>query len=356
MPRHAPELECPVEDKESLVALAKSPTAEWRAVERARMILACLEGKQIQQVARELRVSVPSVSKWRQRFSLWGLRGLRDRSRPGKPVKYDTVFRNRVLALLEETPPSGMSHWDGPAVAEKLGASVYAVWRVLRREGIYLQRRRSWCVSTDKEFAPKAADVVGVYLNPPFNAVVLSVDEKPSIQAIERACGYVETDSGKVVRALKSTYKRHGTLNLFAALEVETGQVHTKFTKFKKRQDFRDFLEGVLADQPRDREIHVILDNYSPHKRNDDWLARFEGRVQFHFTPTSASWLNQIEIVFSLLQRKTLNGGSFKTKDQLREAIAAFFRRHNERAKPFRWRKREVKGSQLRNTIINLRN
>jgi len=160
------------------------------------------------------------------------------------------------------------------------------------------------------------------------------VDEKPSVQAIERASGYVETDSGKVVCALKSTYKRHGTLNLFAALEAETDQVHTKFTKFKKRQDFRDFLEGVLADQPRDREIHVILDNYSPHQRNDDWLARFEGRVQFHFTPTSASWLNQIEIVFSLLQRKTLNGGSFKTKDQLREAIEAFLRRHNERAKP----------------------
>jgi len=112
----------------------------------------------------------------------------------------------------------------------------------------------------------------------------------------------------------------------------------------------------VLADQPQDREIHVILDNYSPHKRNDAWLAKFEGRVQFHCTPTSASWLNQIEIVFSLLQRKTLNGGSFQSKDQLREAIEAFIRRHNERAKPFHWRKREVKGSQLRNTIINLRN
>ena len=229
--------------------------------------------------------------------------------------------------VVAQVSRSGMSHWDGPAVAERLNASVHAVWRVLRREGIYLQRRRSWCVSTDKEFAPKAAEVVGLYLNPPLNAVVLSVDEKPTIQAIERASGYVETDSGKVVRALKSTYKRHGTLNLFAALEVGTGQVHTKFTEYKKREDFRSFLDGVLADQPQDKEIHVILDNYSTHKRNDDWLAKFEGRVQFHFTPTSASWLNQIEIVFSLLQRKTLNGGSFKTKDQLREAIEAFLRR-----------------------------
>ena len=356
MPRHAPELECSAEDKASLVAITKSRIAEARTVERARIILACVDGKEIRQVARELGVSIPTVTKWRRRFALWGLRGLGDQSRSGKPVRYDTAFRNRVLALLEETPPPGMSHWDGPAVAEKLDASVHAVWRVLRREGIYLQRRRSWCVSTDKEFAPKAADVVGLYLNPPLNAVVLSVDEKPSIQAIERASGYVETDSGNVVRGLKSTYKRHGTLNLFAALEVGTGQVKTKFTEFKKREDFRGFLDGVLADQPQDAEIHVILDNYSPHKRNDDWLAKFEGRVQFHFTPTSASWLNQIEIVFSLLQRKTLNGGIFKTKDQLREAIEAFFRRHNERAKPFRWRKRDVKGSQLRNTVVNLRN
>src|SRR5882762_3545255 len=266
MPRHAPELECSVEDKASLVALAKSRTAEAQAVERARIILACLEGKEIQQVAGELGVSVSTVSKWRQRFSLWGLRGLRDQPRPGKPVRYDTAFRKRVLATLEEPPPPGMSHWDGPAVAEKLSSSVYAVWRVLRREGIYLQRLRSWCVSTDKEFAPKAAEVVGLYLNPPLNAVVLSVDEKPSMQAIERPSGYVETDSGAVVRALKSTYKRHGTLNLFAALEVATGQVHTKTTDLKKRKDFQEFLDGVLAELSPDKEIHVILDNYSTHK------------------------------------------------------------------------------------------
>jgi len=325
-------------------------------VERARIILARLEGKEIQQVAGELRVSIPTVTKWCKRFSLWGLRGLRDDPRSGKPTKYGAEFRNRVLTLLEQPPPPGMSHWDGPAVAERLGSSVYAVWRILRREGIHLQRHRSWCVSTDKEFAPKAADVVGLYLNPPLNAVVLSVDEKPSMQAIERPSGYVETDSGAVVRGLKSTYKRHGTLNLFAALEVGTGQVKTKITEYKKRADFQSFLDGVIAEQPAGQEIHVILDNYSTHKKNDDWLAKFEGRVQFHFTPTSASWLNQIEIVFSLLQRKALNGASFKNKDQLRDAIEAFIRRHNERAKPFRWRKRDVKGSQLRNTIVNLCN
>lgn len=293
MPRHAPELECSAEDKTSLVGVAKSQTAEARVVERARIILACLEGKEIQQVAQELGVSIPTVTKWRKRCALWGLRGLQDQARSGKPVMYGAAFRDLVLRLLEQPPPPGMSHWDGPAVAEKLNASVYAVWRILRREGIYLQRLRSWCVSTDKEFAPKAAEIVGLYLNPPVNAMVLSVDEKPSLQAIERSSGYVETDSGVVVRGLKSTYQRHGTLNLFAALEVGTGQVHTKFTDHKKREDFLSFLDGILADQPHGKEIHVILDNYSTHKRNHNWLAKFEGRVQFHFTPTSASWLNQ---------------------------------------------------------------
>jgi transposase len=356
MPRHAPVLECSAEDKATLIAITMGRAEEARLVERARIILSRLDGREIQQVARELRVSIPTVTKWSKRFALWGVRGLGDEPRPGKPVKYDAAFRNRVLALLEQPSPPGMSHWDGPAVAERLGSSVYAVWRILRREGIHLQRHRSWCVSTDKEFAPKAAEVVGLYLNPPLNAVVLSMDEKPSMQATERTAGYVETDSGAVVRGLKSTYKRHGTLNLFAALDVATGQVKTKFTEAKKRVDFQSFLEGVIAEQPTDKEIHVILDNYSPHKKNGDWLAKYEGRVHFHFTPTSASWLNQIEIVFSLLQRKTLNGASFKSKDQLREAIEAFIRKHNERAKPFRWRKRDVKGTQLRNTLINLCN
>lgn len=164
MPRHAPALECSPEDKETLVAISKSRNEELRIVERAQIILASLEGKEIQEVARELGLSIPTVDKWRRRFSLFGLRGLWDQPRSGKPAKYDAHFRNRVLALLEQPPPPHLSHWDGPAIAERLEASVYAVWRVLRREGIYLQRQRSWCVSTDKQFAPKAADVIALYL------------------------------------------------------------------------------------------------------------------------------------------------------------------------------------------------
>jgi transposase len=325
-------------------------------VERARIVLACLEGKEIQQVAREVGTSIPTVSKWRRRFAQSGMKGLRDQARSGKPATYGSAFRDRVLTLLEQSPPAGLAQWDGRSVAEALGASVHAVWRLLRREGIYLQRLRTWCVSTDPEFAPKAAEVVGLYLNPPLNALVLSVDEKPSIQAIQRPSGYVETDSGAVVRAMKSTYKRNGTLNLFAALEIATGQVYVQTTERKKREDFRGFLDSVIAELPVSREIHVILDNYSTHKKNDDWLAKYEGRVHFHFTPTSASWLNQIEIWFGLLTRKALRGASFASKDQLRAAIEAFVARTNDNPKPFHWRKREVKGSQLRNTIINLCN
>ena len=151
-------------------------------------------------------------------------------------------------------------------MAAKLNGSVHAVWRVLRKEGICLQRQRSWCVSTDKEFAAKAANIVGLYLNPPENALVISVDEKPSIQALERATGYVETDNSKIVRGCKSTYKRHGTLNLFAALQVATGLIQTSTTTLKRREEFLQFMDQIVADTPVDRHLHVVLDNYCTHK------------------------------------------------------------------------------------------
>lgn len=197
--------------------------------------------------------------------------------------------------------------------------------------------------------------MIGLYLDPPHNALVLSIDEKPSIQAIERTCGYVHTSSGKIVRAMKSTYKRHGTLNLFAALQIATGQIHGKITATKKRVDFQAFLDDVIAEQPIEREIHIILDNLSTHKGNDDWLAAHPN-VKFHFTPTSASWLNQVEIWFGILQRKALRGASFESINKLTQAIQDFTAAYNKNAEPFVWRKREVKGAQLRNTIINLCN
>jgi transposase len=195
---------------------------------------------------------------------------------------------------------------------------------------------------------------MGLYLNPPENALVVSVDEKPSIQALERTTGYVETDNGKIVRGLKSTYKRHGTLNLFAALQVATGRVMSQITETKRREDFLGFMDTIVAETPADKELHVILDNYCTHKKCDAWLEAHPN-AHFHFTPTSASWLNQVEIWFGILSRKALRGASFNNTHALRQAIEDFVAAYNPTASPFRWRKREVKGSQLRNTIVNLR-
>ena len=324
-------------------------------VERAQIILGCLAGKRVKEVARACHTRPNTVIKWRQRFAQQGLAGLRDAPRPGAKRVYGEDFRKRVLALLEQPPPSGQASWDGPAVAARLQGSVHAVWRVLRQQGICLQRQRSWCVSTDKEFAAKAADIVGLYLDPPEKAMVISVDEKPSIQALERKTGYVETDSGKIVRAYKSTYKRHGTLNLFAALRVATGEVKTAFTERKRREEFLQFMDQIVEETLPEQELHVILDNYCTHKKCDAWLAQHPN-VHFHFTPTSASWLNQVEIWFGILSRKALRGLSAKSTAELRQAIEAFIAAYSQHAKPFKWRKREVRGSQLRNTIVNLRN
>ena len=323
--------------------------------ERARIVVGCLAGKRNEEVAGEVGIRPNTVGQWRRRFATSGIGGLRDQPRSGKPAKYGVELRDRLLTQLESPAPAGMASWDGGSLALALGVSDDAVWRVLRKEGVQLQRHRSWCVSTDPEFAAKAADVIGLYLNPPQNALVLSVDEKPSIQALERARGYVQTSSGKIVQGMKSTYKRHGTINLFAALEVATGIIRGKTTQTKKRADFQAFMDEVIADQPPERQIHVVLDNLNTHKKNDDWLVAHPN-VTFHFTPTSASWLNQVEIWFGIFQRKTLRNASFRSIDQLTQAISNFMAAYNENAAPFVWRKRELRGAQLRNTIVNLRN
>lgn len=355
MPRVAPVLSCTPTQRAELERLSGSRIDEARLVERASIVLACLEGRENKDIAKEFTVLPSTIGLWRKRFAAGGVPGLHDAPRTGKPATYGPDLRRQILSRLEEKPPTGQATWDGGSLAKALGVSDHAVWRVLRKEGIQLRRHRSWCVSTDPEFAVKAAEIIALYLNPPGCALVVSIDEKPTIQAIERATGYVQTSSGKIVRGMKSTYKRNGTINLFAALNVATGVVHGKTTTTKKRSDFLQFMNDVIADLPKGREIHVILDNLSTHKKNEDWLAS-NPHVHFHFTPTSASWLNQIEIWFGILQRKALAGASFTSVEPLAQAITDFIKIHNEKAAPFVWRKREVRGSQLRNTIVNLRN
>ena len=357
MPRNAPIIKLDAETQKQLEHVANSRTEEARRILRSKIILGCAAGTPVSHLARDLDIRANTVIDCRKRFELEGLNALNDRPRTGKPPKYSADTGARILAMLEEKPPNGMSCWDGGTLAAALGISDDAVWRFLRKNNICLKRQRSWCVSTDPEFAIKAADIVGLYLDPPENAIIFSIDEKPSIQALSRTTGYVTSNDGKTVRAYKSTYRRNGTLNLFGALNVATGGVIGKVTERKTRSDFLQFMDELLAEYPTQegQEFHVILDNYCIHKKNHEWL-RLHPNVHFHFTPTSASWLNQVEIWFGILSRKVLRGASHDSKSDLKIAIETFIAAYDQVKKPFKWRKRDVRGSQIRNTIVNLRN
>lgn len=346
-------LSCSAEDRKALERIGRSHSEPKGRVERARIVLACLANDNQAAVADAFKTRPNTVGKWRNRFVTLGLAGLEDAPRSGKPRTSGKDLRLTILKLLETPPPKGHAAWDGVSLAAAAKAKKSSVYALLGKHGIQLQRVRSWCVSTDPEFAAKAADVIGLYLNPPERAIVFSIDEKPTIQALSRKTGYVETSSGKIVRGLQSTYKRNGTLNLFAALNVATGEVKSKTTATKKRPDFQAFMDDVVKEFPSTQEIHVIADNYCTHKKNEEWL-KAHPNVTFHFTPTSASWLNMVEIWLGILTRKALKGASFNSTNELAQAITDFCDAYNASAKPFVWRKREVKGTQLRNTIANL--
>lgn len=354
MPRPATAVDLTSDEREILLRMSRSGTSEHRWVERAKAILLAEEGLSTREIARRLRTRPARISKWRQRFAKLRLQGLADAPRSGKPPKYDRETEKRILKLLDQDPPQGYSQWSGPLLAENLeGISDDQVWRVLRKYKISLVRRRSWCISTDPEFGPKAADIVGLYLNPPEKAVVLCVDEKPSIQALERTQGWLRLPNGKALTGFSHCYKRHGTTTLFAALDIATGQVTTAHYRRRRRREFLDFMNELVAVDP-DRELHVILDNLNTHKpKQDRWLARHPN-VHLHYTPTYSSWLNQAECWFSILSRQALRGASFTSPRQLREAIDRFVRAYNDKAVPFEWTKAFVAPSVPRRKYADL--
>ena len=236
------------EEEATLRHWTRQGTSEQRLVERARVILLSHEGLTVEKIAERLNTRLARVSKWRQRFVQSRLEGLSDAPRSGKPSKYNERTEERILKMLDETPPKGFSQWNGKLLAQRLGdVSEDQVWRILRRRGIQLQRRRNWCITTDPEFGPKAADVVGLYLNPPEKAVVICVDEKPHIQALQRAQGYLRLSDGKAVNGFSHCYKRHGTTTLFAALDVATGQVKAGHYARRRRRELLDFMNEVVA-------------------------------------------------------------------------------------------------------------
>jgi len=343
------------EERGRLESLLRASTSEQRLVMRVRLVMLLSEGLTNKAVAARLDCRVATVSKWRGRFQRGRLGGLADAPRSGKPSRYGPDTEREILAMLDEPAPPGYSHWSGPLLAKALGdVDPQYVWKILKRHGIALQRRRSWCISTDPDFAAKAADVVGLYLHPPENAVVLSMDEKPSIQALERAQGWLKLPNGRAITGHAHEYKRHGTTTLFAALNMATGEVQARHSNRRRRVEFLGFMNQVIA-RHGDREIHVVLDNLNTHKpKHDRWLQRHRN-VHFHYTPTHASWLNQIEVWFSKLSRDALRGASFTSPAEVRLAIDRYIETHNADAKPFKWTKTIVAPSAPKTRYADLR-
>lgn len=354
--RRAPRIELTAEDRATLESWTRASTSPQRQVLRARIILAAAEGQESLTIAAALCIRPNTVSKWRRRFATDGFAGLQDRARGTPGRRYDETVKKRILDKLKEAPPAGFSRWNGRLVAEALeGVSSAYVWRVLRDERICLQRRRSWCVSTDPEFARKAADITALYMNPPTNAVVICVDEKPHIQALERAQGYLRFPDGRAMTGFSHEYKRHGTSTLFAALEVAVGRVQIAHRSRRRRREFLDFMNDVVAGRSEGTEIHVVLDNLSTHKpANDRWLVRHPS-VHFHYTPTHASWLNMIELWFSMLSRHALRGASLRSVRQLRQLIDTYTATTNASPRPFEWHKSQVFQKQLTHNIADKR-
>jgi len=327
------------QERDVLSRWASAGAEEHHLVERARVILLAEEGISTREIARRLHTRPARVSKWRQRFARQRLQGLSDIPRPGKAKLYDQGTEKRILRLLDTAPPSGYSQWNGRLLAQALkDVSDDQVWRVLRKHKVQLQRHRSWCISTAPECARKAADIVTLYLHPPEHAVVVCVDEKPHIQVLERAQGWLRLPNGKALNGFSHCYKRHGTTTLLAALEVATGQVHVGHYPRRRRRQFLDFMNGVVAAH-RDKTLHLILDNLNSHRpKRDRWLAQHP-QVHFHYTPTYSSWLNLVECWFSILSRQALRNLSCSEAQQLREAIDRFVKAYQQTATPFEWTK-----------------
>jgi transposase len=322
-------------EAETLREITRAGTSEQRMVMRARIILRAAEGAANNAVAHELGVSIPTVLLWRRRFKERGLAGLADAPHPGRPRTYGREVRERILAETL-TAPEGATHWSRERLAERVGVSASTVGRVWKAERLKPHRTETFKYSDDPDLVAKVTDVVGLYLAPPERAVVLSVDEKTQIQALDRTQPMLPLRPGQVERHTHD-YRRNGTTSLFAALEVGTGRVTDLARERHTAADFLAFLRLLARTYPRG-EVHVILDNVSTHKTEAvrAWLARHE-RFTFHFTPTSASWLNQVETWFGILSRQAIRRGSFESVRALVAAIERFTREWNADASPFVW-------------------
>ena len=324
-------------EKSELTALAARPKTAQALAERARIILACADGLANKVVGQQLGAHPHTVGKWRRRFLAQRIEGLRDEPRPGAPR---TIADQRIEAVITrtlESQPEGATQWSSRGMARDSGLSVSTVQRIWRAFGLKPHRQETFKLSTDPDFVPKVRDVVGLYLSPPEHAVVLCVDEKSQIQALDRSQAVFPMRPGQPQRR-SHDYVRHGTTSLFAALDVATGEVIGKCYPRHRASEFRQFLDAVEAAVPAGLDVHLVWDNYATHKTAliRDWLAK-RPRWHVHLTPTSSSWLNQVERFFALLTEQQIRRGVHRSVDELEAAINAFVAQHNADPKPFRW-------------------
>ena len=338
MARAAVEIELSDEEERQLRAVLRTPSASQQQALRARIVLRAAEGATNTQIAAEAGVSLPTVGLWRRSFSERGLDGLSDAPRSGRPRQIQDDEVQRVLAMTLEPPRDGTTHWSVRRLAAATGLSATTVHRIWRDHKLKPHQVRSFKFSRDPRLAEKIVDVVGLYLDPPKGALVLCVDEKTQIQALDRTQPTLPIKPGKAQR-MTHDYKRNGTTSLYAALEIGSGEVTGSCYPHHRHQEFLAFLNKLVKAYPG-RPLHVVLDNSSTHSTPEvaRWLQRHK-RVHFHFTPTSASWMNMVETWVSILTSQQVRRGVDRDVPELIAAIEHFIDRYNQHAQPFVWTK-----------------
>jgi len=337
--RPMPRLTVTPEERETLERWARRPKTAQALAQRARLVLTCAAGRPNTAVAAALRVSQPMVGKWRRRFLAKRLDGLLDAPRPGAPRTITDAAVERVLTRTLETRPPAATHWSTRAMAQACGLSRGTVHRIWRAFALQPHRTETFKLSTDPLFIEKVRDIVGLYLHPPERALVLCVDEKSQIQALDRTQPLLPMRPGQVERRTHD-YVRHGTTSLFAALDAKTGQVIGELHRRHRAIEFRKFLDTVDAAVPAALDVHLILDNYGTHKTPliHRWLAK-RPRYSLHFTPTGASWINLVERWFAALTERQIRRGAHRSTRELEAAIRRYLLLYNEAPKPFMWTK-----------------
>ena len=335
----ASEIVLSADERRELESLARRRSTGQGLALRARIVLTAAEGGDNGLIAARLGACRATVGKWRERFAVGRLDGLYDEPRPGAPRQIgDDEIADTIRLTLEARPP-GATHWSLRSMAKAIGHAPSTVHRIWKAFGLQPHRSETFKLSADPLFVEKVRDIVGLYLDPPDRAVVLCVDEKSQIQALDRTQPLLPMRPGQAERRTHD-YKRHGTLSLFAALDVKAGKVIGQCFPRHRAREFRKFLDTVEANVPADLDIHVVIDNAGAHKTKliRDWFAK-RPRWHIHFTPTSASWINQVERFFALLTERQLRRGTHRSTDALEAAIQAYIDAHNAEPKPFRWTK-----------------